>query len=199
FEPKIAELKELVSLPASARKAVLLIQPPGSVGISIQNMFESFGLRVRLVHDIEKARVILESPQQVVQLLLLDADYLGQSVVSFVPEFFRSWPEANVVVTTVNRNHWERELQQMSQCLVVEKPLSMRMLQGLLRDLYHEDWEASTGHGEPTSLRLTSGIERVAPVSSGEPERNGSNHVQEKSHERRGNGTSERRRGGGGA
>ena len=138
YEVEAERAKELVSFPHKIRRTALLVQPHGAAGFTIQRMFESFGLRSRLVHDLDKAKVILESPQQIVQLAVVDADYLGKSTVSFIEDLRNHSGGVSVVILTVSRDEWTSAVNASGNCIVVEKPLSMRALQRVVRDFFEE-------------------------------------------------------------
>ncbi|MCB0331241.1 MAG: ATP-binding protein, partial [Bdellovibrionales bacterium] len=164
FEEEVLRAKELVSVPDQHRRTALLIQPYGASGYTLQRMFESFSVRSRLVHDLEKARVILESPQQIVQLLVIDADYLGSSTVGLLEELREKSEAVSTVILTVSREQWIKRIASFPNCILVEKPLSMRRLHKVMREFFEDD---ITFQSEPSeqwtpNRGLSSKVDRIS-------------------------------------
>jgi PAS domain S-box-containing protein len=144
YEKEFKRAQALVPAPDVLKRTTLLIQPHGSTGYGVQQMFESFGMSSNLVHDLDEGHRVLGDEESDVHLVVVDADYLGKATLSFIERVRKQHRELPIVILTVSRDEWATGVAGFEHCLVVEKPLSMRSLQKVIQRFLDEGEETTT-------------------------------------------------------
>lgn len=150
-------------VPASLR--TLLLLPGGSPAASVQRVFEQFGIKTWLIHDLDEAMTLREDAGlDGTKLVVIDADYFGKSTLRLLDELQQSEESPSLIITTVSRKHWSEVLEDREHILVVEKPLGIRSIQMVIKQFFQSSAE------DPREARkvLSEKVERitVSPVKS---------------------------------
>jgi PAS domain S-box-containing protein len=147
-------------VPPSLR--TLLLLPGGSPAASVQSVFEQFGIKTWLIHDLDEALTLREDGGlEDTKLIVIDADYFGKSTLRLLDELEQSEENPSLIITTVSRRHWSELLEDRERVVVVEKPLGIRSIQKVIKQLFQSSDE------EPTEGKkiLSERVERVATRS----------------------------------
>jgi len=132
-------------LAAHTPQRVLLLLPGGSPALAVQNMFETFGVDSYVMHDMDGMQTLAEDERlKEIKLVVIDADYLGKSTLSIIDTLRQAEKNLSFVVMTVSRNHWYDALREDSATTVVEKPLSIRAIQRVMKNVFDSSYSSQS-------------------------------------------------------
>ncbi|MCI5065033.1 GAF domain-containing protein [bacterium] len=131
--------RTMVSSDSHEKGRALLIQPRGSTGESVQKLFDDFGVITTLIHDLSDIDHLMHSLQEDVSLVVLDGDFFREQGGLFIDRLRQARGGVSVVVLTSGAEAWRDREEGDEECIVVEKPLSMRTLRSVVRKFFTAD------------------------------------------------------------